>query len=167
MLLLCCFCLFWGAQWVDKNYGRLLCGRWHLQQLVPSCLLEDTCWCGTPVVWEKVSKRTVGCLASLVTERWSSPPRPRDRVRASGLATTPMIPSRGWNLESRALLLATGVAQASCGLEDLHALLPVCLHIACIACDVIKAPVGTSKWRRGVTFSKLVVITKVTPFQNV
>ena len=147
MLRLLRFC--WGGQWVDENFSRLLCGRWPLQRLLPSLLLEDTTWCWTPVEKERASKRTAVYLDSLVTESLRSQLRLRDRVRTRCWALSPMSLSRSWKKRGCASNAASATVVVASG-SGLLRLLHKGLHSACSACIVRTEPLGTSELRRGV-----------------
>ena len=101
---------------------------------LPGPCLEEPGYAGwRPVVREKTSKRTAGYLASLVTESWSSLPRPKACVRAGDYVLTPVILARGSDAVYDCI-----PPPYSGGQQLLHL-----LHIACSACDVKKVPSGT------------------------
>ena len=107
--LLLCICLLWATQWravifTVYDIAPLLC-RLHLHRCLPGLCLEELGFASwNPAVREKVSRRTVGCLANLVAESWSSLLRPRACVRAGDDVITPMIPARGSRTKSCAPL---------------------------------------------------------------
>jgi hypothetical protein len=107
--LLLCICLIGATQWRAVIYTVYvivphLC-HLHLHRCLPGQCLEELGFASwNPAVREKVSRRTVGCLANLVAESWSSLLRPRACVRAGDGVITPMIPARGSRTRSYAPL---------------------------------------------------------------
>ena len=149
--LLLCFCLLGAKPWRAVSYNAYgiapLLPALQGQLLFPRLCLEEPhtagcCW--QPVVWKKVSRRKVGCLANLVAESWSSPPRLRGYVRAENGVLTPVISPRGVEKAT-----TSKVAPRDDG--ELHCLLRERLRIACIACSVRKVPNGIHRWEAGST----------------